>query len=324
VGPSSCTGSPKAGLRTPGKRPWSLGTSANSAASIRPACRRAIRRVRVTSCYDAAMSPTCAECGQSATRSCRKCGEPKCIMHLVQTYHKRDTGMAVGGWRVTQEGYESTDICIACRDRRQFGVAEALRTETNPTRIAARLSAGPATDVGAPTNVAAGQAFGRAVREAWAGLVARGAVGNPTHDVLELKVSGKKARLSFTEISRMAAWLAPNAGRYSDEHRMHVWVGAEGTVWAPLIAADESGGGFRVFKRDMSGRVYEPDPLIVAVESGARLRTQTVGAYYERSCELVEGTVVTTRHAFQAPFSPEYNLREAAAAVVQRTLARAS
>lgn len=274
----------------------------------------------------------CTECDQSSSGTCKECGTAKCTIHMVQTYRRHHTGLSVGGRAVTQEGYESAGFCVACRDQRQSAAIEGLRAASDPTDVVTRISAGLLPHVGAPTNVVADQAWGLAVREAWAGLVSRGVVGEPIHDLLELSVRGRNARLSFVELSRTPVWRARDAGRrYLDansdsrtvvDHAFDVWVRSDAHLFPPYWANSSNGGGLHVLKRDLRGGVWAPDPLMLVVPVGCSPQTRTRGRYYERTVELVDGVTVTSRYGLHEGDGCSYGLAQAIAALVKHGAAK--
>lgn len=236
---------------------------------------------------------SCAECGRSPIDTCRACGVPKCGDHMVRRHARRDTGLVVGALHVAREGYESVGLCVACRDRGQLEAAEALEAQADPAKVAALLSAGLPPHLGAPTNVAGDRAWGRAVRAAWFGLIAREAVVEAEHDLLEVHVRGRNTRLSFTEASRSPVWRARDAAPLDDAGgTVDLWITAAGDVLGPSALYYNGGWNVLSLDRDIKGRVIGPDPVKVVVPRGDQIRTRKSGMYYERTIELVDGMMV--------------------------------
>lgn len=243
---------------------------------------------------------------------------------MVRRYARRDTGLVVGALHVAREGYESVGLCVACRDRGQFEAAEALEAETDLAKVAALLSAGLPPHLGAPTNVAGDQAWGRAVPAAWSGLVARGAVDEAEHDLLEVHVRGRNTRLSFTETSRSPVWQARDAAPLDDaEGTVDLWITAAGDVLGPSAPYYKGGWNVLSLDRDIKGRVIGPDPAKVVVPRGGQIRTRKSGMYYERTIELVDGMMVRGEYGL---FDPSVSLdrRSAISAVLAGGQAQAT
>jgi hypothetical protein len=273
----------------------------------------------------------CTECSQTSIGTCSVCGKPKCSMHMVLRHYDRHTGQSVGPWAIREEGHESAGLCRSCDDRQFSDAAAALTAATDPAEVLRLVSAGPPPHVGIPTNVAGAQAWHGALTEAWRGLVARGVVGQATHDLITTHVRGKNSRIRLEEVSRTAVWRAPDAGRIhhsadSDggrefNARFDVWVREDGYVFPPYLAQHSNGGGLHVLKRDIKGRVYEPNPLLIVVPRGAAPRTRTSGMYYERRVELVEGITATSRFGIHEGHGCTYDLRAAVTALLKHQAA---
>ncbi|MGA8744955.1 MAG: hypothetical protein WB507_03720 [Solirubrobacterales bacterium] len=122
--------------------------------------------------------------------------------------------------------------------------------------------------------------------QVWTGLIASGAAGPPTHDLLEVHVKGKKTRLSLTELSRVPVWLAPNAGGWPDDIHgqpddawvKDVWVDGDGTVWAPCSPNPDVVSNLSMSLRgweDIHGRIDESiTPRLFVLPHNAGLRTK--------------------------------------------------
>lgn len=134
------------------------------------------------------------------------------------------------------------------------------------------------------------------VRQIWARLVASGAAGPPTHDLLAVCGSGgsRSRPPRFAELSRALAWCAPSVGRHEPEETHDVWLDAEGTIWSPRNPRWEGGGGLNYgLDKDNRGRLINPN-LTIAVPHGTNFSTRRSGMYYERRIDLLDGTVVDT------------------------------
>jgi hypothetical protein len=129
------------------------------------------------------------------------------------------------------------------------------------------------------------------VSSAWKRLVDDGALGRPTHDMVELDVSGKNSRLRFAERSRRPVWRSPHAGTF-EGRPVDLWVEPDGDIWPLYNPRSSDGGGTHNLKRNVRGEVYEPQPVWLALRPGGRAETRTSGMYYQRHIEFVDAVML--------------------------------
>lgn len=181
-----------------------------------------------------------------------------------------------------------------------------------------------------------------AVRALWRSLMDSAAVGEPTHDLLRVRIAAWPNRANdllggdyfterWTEGQRTQAWHAPHAGRYrvrvdtaagapDDERRMDVWITEDGELWAPANAAYTDGGGFRyVGERDKRGVLLDPN-VVIAVPRGEHVRVARSGFWHKRDLRVLNATAVVTE-TWNAPFSPSWEFDDAVRAACERVSA---
>lgn len=161
------------------------------------------------------------------------------------------------------------------------------------------------------------------VRQVWNRLVASGAVGDPTHDLLRVQVKGKNSRVTATELSRTAAWLAPDAGEWEGRtsefeqvrlNQIDAWVDRDGGVWIPSTPHPQ-GYGLLHLERDNRGRIYGPDALMVLLPHGASLRIKKT--WEKWSDGQVAGGIVLSSETGPGPMRNRHGLREAVGAILE-------
>jgi hypothetical protein len=189
--------------------------------------------------------------------------------------------------------------------------AHALLAAAEPHELVRAISRTPAS--------MRNKGWDLALAKAWNGLVSQNAVGDPTHDLLEVHTVGKGGRLVLTELLREPVWLAPDAGRYidavqaakgaGDERSMDLWVDGEGTVWYPFRPSMPDGGGLWVL--DYWSSIPPPDPLMIVVPHGKSLRTRTQGLYFMGKVELAEGVTVRLSEVADYTVNRKYTLADA-------------
>jgi hypothetical protein len=261
----------------------------------------------------------CIDCNEASIGVCGVCGKPKCSIHMVLRHYDRHTGRSVGPWPIREEGYETAGICRSCDDRQFSDAAAALAAATDPAEVMRLVSEGPPPHNGVPTNIAGAQEWHRALDQAWRGLIARGVLGQATHELLTTHVSGRNSRIKLEEVSRTAVWRAPHAGLILDSGaHFDVWVREDGELFPPSWPHLSDGGGLLILSRDVKGRVTSPDPLLIVVPCRVAPLIYASGMYYQRKVELTDGITVTSRYGVGK--GDIYDLRRAVVALLKHQI----